>query len=250
MKSSSIKIERQTPVFLPGKPGKTRIRGHWPVALEYDNEGPGPWIVDLSHCARWDIQGGELAAAVPSGFSVPQTPGCVALHARGLVGRSGQRQAFLWLFDDKAAAPAGSACTETTEGALCIGLLGRDVFQITEKLTSLDLGDPKRVAPFLVMGPFSHITSQIVVLKNEAAEAAVLVACSRSFGHDMVHAVLAAGEEFGLRAAGESRFLEKFQLLARPDAPEKPKASARKAAAADKPRSSGRTRSKIRIDPK
>ena len=241
----SAKMQRQSPVHLPGKPEKTKMRDHWPVILEYADEGPGPWIVDLSHCRRWDIQGRELSEALPPGVALPDSPGSVVLHAKGLTGRTGQRQAFLWLFDDKAAAPAGAGCTDITEGALCFALLGRDVFQITEKLTSLDLGDPKRNAPFLLMGPFSHITCQIVVLKNDPAAAAVLVACSRGFAHDMVHAVSAAGEEFGLRPAGENRFLEQFQAaLAGTPIPAKPKASTRKAAAADKPKSPGRSRSK------
>jgi hypothetical protein len=237
-------MERRSPVHLPGKPEKTKIRDHWPVILEYADEGPGPWIVDLSHCARWDIQGRELGEALPSAVSLPESPGSVVLHAKGLTGRTGQRQAFLWLFDDKAAAPSGTGCTEVTEGTLCLALLGRDVLQITEKLTSLDLADPKANAPFMLLGPFSHITCQIVVLKNAPSAAAVLIACSRGYSHDMVHAVLSAGEEFGLRPAGENRFLEILKSLPGTPTSSKPKASTRKAAAAATPKSPGRSRSK------
>ena len=244
MKGSSIKMQRQSPVHLPGKPEEPKMRDHWPVVLEYADEGPGPWIVDLSHCRRWDIQGRELSEALPSGDAYPDAPGSVVLHAEGLTGRTGQRQAFLWLFDDKAAAPAGNGCTEITEGALCFALLGEDVFQITEKLTNLDLGAPKRKAPFLLLGPFSHVTGQLVVLNNDPVDAVVLVAGTRGFAHDMVHAVLAAGEEFGLRPAGENRFLAKFQTLAGTPTPSKPKGATRKATAAATPKSSGRRRSK------
>jgi len=240
MKNSSMQMERRSPILLPGKPEKTKMRSHWPVVLEYADEGPGPWIVDLSHCPRWDIQGRDPGAAVPSGASVPDAPGSVILHAKGLTGRSGQRQAFRWLFDHKAGAPTGTGCTEVTEGTLCFALLGRDVFQITEKLTGLDLGDPKRNAPFLLLGPFSHITCQIVVLKNDPAAAAVLVACSRGFAHDMVHAVLAAGEEFRLRPAGENRLMKKladYGLTEPGDPPRKP-------SKADKTKPVARSRSK------
>jgi hypothetical protein len=243
MKNTSAKMQRQSPVHLPGQPEKTKIRDHWPVVLEYAEEGPGPWIVDLCHCSRWDIQGRDLGEALPPGVALPDSPGSIVLHAKGLTGRSGQRQAFLWLFDDKVSLPPGTGCTETTEGTLCVALLGKDVFQITEKLTSLDLRDPQRSAPFLLLGPFSHITCQIVVLKNDPAAAAVLIACSRGFAHDMVHAVLAAGEEFGLRPAGETRFLEKLRSLAGTPTPSKPKAATRKAAAAT-PKPAGRGRSK------
>lgn len=244
MKEIGIKIERRSPVQLPGKPEKTQTRNHWPVISEYADEGSGPWVVDLSHCRRWDIQGRDLDEAWVSEFSLPDSPGHVVLHADGLTGRAGQRQAFLWLFDDKAAAPAGTGCTETTEGSLCLALLGKDVFHITEKLTYLDLGDPKRKAPFLVLGPFCHVTGQIVVLKNDPAKAAVLVACTRGFAHDMVHAVLKAGEEFGLRPAGEKRFREHLKSAPGPDHPAKPKTSTRKSTAAEKPRPTGGGRSK------
>jgi hypothetical protein len=237
-------MERHSPVHLPGKAAKTKMRDHWPVILEYDDEGPGPWVADLSHCRRWDIQGPDLSAALPSGFLLPDSPGRVILHAKGLTGRTGQRQVFLWLFDDKATAPTGNGCTETTEGSLCLVLLGKDVFHITEKLTNLDLGGPQHQAPLLLLGPFCHVTSQIVVLKNDPADAAVLVSCSRGFAHDLVHAVLAAGEEFGLRSAGERRFMEQFKSEAASNRPPKPKASVRKSTSGEKPKSTGRTRSK------
>jgi hypothetical protein len=88
------------------------------------------------------------------------------------------------------------------------------------------------------------VTGQLAVLNNDPLDAVVLVAGTRGFAHDMVHAVLAAGEEFGLRPAGEKRFLEKLQKLASTPTPSKPKASTQKAAAAATPKPSGRNRSK------
>jgi hypothetical protein len=201
-------------------------------------------MVDLSHCRRWDIQGRDLTEAWPPGFALPDSPGSVILHARGLIGRTGQRQAVLWLFDDKATAPAGSGCTETTEGSLCLSLLGKDVFRITEKLTNLDLGGPQHQAPFLLLGPFCHLTCQIVVLKNDPADAAVLVACACGFAHDLVHAVLQAGEEFGLKSAGERRFVEHLRSKTLSNRAAKSKASTAKLTAAEKPRSPSRGRTK------
>ena len=226
MNATGTKMERRSPVHLPGKPEKTESRDGWPVVLEYADEGDGPWVVDLSGCPRWDIQGAALSAAAPKGVPLPAAPGGVELAGEVLVGRTGLRQAFLWRFGGKPPA-MGPACTETTEGSACIALLGRDVLRITEKLTSLDLGSPASRPPFLLLGPFAHITCQIVVLQNDPAAAAVLVACSRGFGHDLVHAVLQAGDEFGLRPAGERRF-EAFRT-GRGEAG-KPKPQARKPA--------------------
>jgi len=244
MKGTRAKMERRSPVQLPGKPEKTQTRNHWPIVSEYSDEGPGPWIVDLSHCPRWDIQGRDLAEAMPPEFALPDFPGSVLVHAKGLTGRTGRSQVFLWLFDDKAPVPTGAGCTEITDGALCLALLGSDVFQITEKLTNLDLGDPKREAPFLLLGTFSHVTCQLVVLKNDPADAALLVACARGFADDMVHAVLKAGEEFGLRPAGEKRFREQVKSAPSSSHPAKPKAVTRKSTAAEKPKSPGGVRSR------
>jgi hypothetical protein len=244
MQATGIKMERRSPVRLPGQAVKTKLRDHWPVVLGYFDEGPGPWIVDLSHYPRWDIQGEDPGKAFPPGFSLSDTPGDVVWHAGGLTGRTGRRQAFRWCFDDNAVAPAGAGCTETTEGGLGLALLGKDVLQITEKLTDLDLGDPKRQAPFLLLGPFCHAASQIVVLKNDPADAAVLVAGSRGFAHDMVHAVLKAGEEFGLRSAGESRFTEYITSAPASNRPIKPKTSTSKSTTVRKPGSPVRTRRK------
>jgi hypothetical protein len=238
-KMISAKMKRRSPVHLPGKPEKTKMRDHWPVVLAYSEEGPGPWIVDFSHCRRWDIQSRDLDEALPSGASLPESPGSVVLHTTGLTGRAGQRQAFHWLFNDKAAAPAGFGCTEITEGSLCFALLGGDIFKITEKLTSLDLCDPKHSAPFLLIGPFSNITCQIVVLRNDPKNAAVLISCSRGFAHDMVRAVLAAGEEFGLRPAGERCLMEKLAECGLRESGE----VVRKPSKADKAKPVGRSRS-------
>ena len=198
-------MTRRSPVHLPGRPEQAETRDGWTVVLRYADEGEGPWVVDLSHCRRWDIQGAELEAAAPKGIVLPPAPGAVEITASGIVGRTGMRQAFLWSFGEGVPA-VGPGCTETTESAACLALLGRDVLQITEKLTSLDLGNPAFKAPFLRLGPFAHVSGQVVVLSSDPVAAAVLVACSRGFGHDLVHTVLHAGEEFGLRPAGESRF--------------------------------------------
>ena len=198
--------ERASPVKLPGRAVKTAVRDHWPVVLEYADEGAGPWLVDMSHCRRWDIQGEQLNQAVRGGLALPASPGEVMVREGALTGRTGARQVLLWRLDGDAAGPEGRQFTEITEGTLCLALIGKEIFRITEKLGDLDLADPGRTAPFLLLGPFAHVTSQIIVLGRDPRSTVVLIACSRAFGRDMVQAVLGVGEEFGLRAAGEDRF--------------------------------------------
>jgi glycine cleavage system aminomethyltransferase T len=88
-----------------------------------------------------------------------------------------------------------------------VALFGPKAFFVAEKLTDLDLMDPAKTAPFLLQGPFCHVPCQIVTLEKSADGAGgFLLTCSRGYGDSMVHAVLEAGAEFGLRPAGENRF--------------------------------------------
>jgi hypothetical protein len=91
-----------------------------------------------------------------------------------------------------------------TESTLLLALMGRGTFLILEKLTAMDLLDPKKTPPFLSQGPLSHVPCQVVAIERSEEQSAVLWTCSRGYGHDMVHAVMQAGEEHGIRAAGEN----------------------------------------------
>jgi hypothetical protein len=73
MEGTSVKMERQSPVHLPGKP-KNENAGSLAGDSGICREGPGPWVIDLSHCRRWDIQGRDWGDAWPPGFSFPILP--------------------------------------------------------------------------------------------------------------------------------------------------------------------------------
>jgi hypothetical protein len=80
-------------------------------------------------------------------------------------------------------------------------------------LTSLDFLDPIKKAPFLLQGPFSHVPCQIVTLEKNSDKSGILMTCSRGYAHDMVAAILSAGEEFELRPAGERIFADWMDKL-------------------------------------
>ena len=210
---TSTQIERNSPVKLPGRPVRTEPRNHWNVVLEYADEGPGPWLVDLSHCPRLDVQGRELQGLLPSAIPVPDAPGWVNTGHGMMITRMNAVQACLWLFESNADIPQRVEVTDITEGTLGLALLGSDSFRIAEKLTNLDLRSPKRKAPFLLQGPFSHVPCQVVALGNKPGREALVLTCSRGYAHDMVHAVVEAGKEYGLRAAGEERFLQVLEAI-------------------------------------
>ena len=200
--------KRCSPVSFSVRPEEVENRDGWTVALKYGGEGDGPFLFDLSHRVRYDVQDGDISGTDPFGVSVPAEPGGCVFENGVLINRMNRTQASVWhLCGEAPEAPDGAAFTETTDVTVFLALSGPNVFFITEKLTSLDLADPKLAAPFLIQGPFSHVPCQVVVLDREGSNGTVMLTCSRGYAHSMVHAVLDAGQEFGLRPAGEITFL-------------------------------------------
>jgi glycine cleavage system aminomethyltransferase T len=93
-----------------------------------------------------------------------------------------------------------------------MAVLGKEVFSLMEKVTSLDLSSPAKKPPFLLQGPVLHVRCLVVVLGREEAYSAVLIACSRAYGQSMSEALLDAGAEWGVRPAGENAFARWFRV--------------------------------------
>lgn len=209
------KLQRVSPVVLKSTPVKTEQRDNWEVVMEYSGEGDGPYLIDLSHKLRFDLQDANLAAKTPFGINLPETYGSCALENGFLASRMNRTQVSLYNLDgqDNVSMPEESGFTDVTESTVCVALIGKNVFSICEKLTALDFMDPLRVAPFLFQGPFSHVPCQIVTLSKEGDASGLVLTCSRGYGRDMIHSILHAGEEFGLTPAGESRFTNWIKSL-------------------------------------
>ena len=200
-------IIRRTPVSFDAQPAKTEMRDNWSVVLEYEAEESGPYVIDLSHRTRWDLQDADIAKVQPWGIHVPDTPGQCTFDRGILINRMNRTQASIWhLAGEKPENLEGPIYTETTDATVFLALLGKVIFSITEKLTALDFLDPQKDAPFLMQGPFSHVPCQIVTLEKSPPRGGILLTCSRGYADAMMAAILHAGEEFGLRPAGENAF--------------------------------------------
>ena len=208
-------IQRVSPVVFKSTPLKTEQRDNWEVVMEYSGEGDGPYLVDLSHRPRFDLQDSNLADQKPFGIEIPETPGICVLEKGVLANRMNRVQVSLVNLDgdDTIYMPDESGYTDVTESTMCVALIGKNVFSICEKLTALDFMDPQRKAPFLFQGPFSHVPCQIVILNKEGESSGLILTCSRGYGRDMIDSILHAGEEFGLNPAGESRFTNWIKSL-------------------------------------
>jgi len=203
-----VEIKRESPVRFKVGPLKTEVRDNWTVALEYDDEGQGPWLVDLAHKTRWDIQDNKVGKQTPGDLAVPEAPGHCTFADKTLINRMNRTQASIYHLGAAAPVmPDFSGYTDVTEATVFIALFGPRAFGVAEKLSNLDLLNPAGNTPFLLQGPFCHVPCQIVVLGKVAADSGgFLLTCSRGYGDSMIHAVLEAGAEFGLRPAGENRF--------------------------------------------
>ncbi len=201
------KTQRVSPVVLKGTPAKTKNINNWEIVMEYEGEGDGPYLIDLTHKQRFDLQDSNLAGQNPFQMTIPEMPGNSLLDKGILINRMNNTQASIYHFGETAVAmPDDSGFTDVTEATLFVALVGKNIFSICEKLTTLDFMDPEKKAPFLFQGPFSHVPCQIVTLSKDIDNPGLVITCSRGYGRDMIHAVLGAGKEFGLKPAGEEKF--------------------------------------------
>ncbi len=202
-------IKRYSPVAFKATPLKSEQRDNWNVILKYRGEGESPFLVDLSHRTRLDLQSSDLASKKPFGITIPDVPGQSVFEKGILVSRMNRTQTSLYHLDgDAPDMPSEPEYTDVTENTVFVALIGEAVFSICEKLTALDFMAPEKEVPFLYQGPFSHVPCQIVTLNRDAEKSGMVLTCSRGYGKDMIHTILDAGDEFGLRPAGEDRFTQ------------------------------------------
>lgn len=203
-------IERRSPVQFKSSIQKSEVRDNWTVVLAYADEGQGPFLVDLSHKTRWDLQDKNLARFKPLGKEVPEIPGTCRMEDGILINRMNRTQAAIWhLLSGASDLPAESGYTDVSDATICLALFGPNALVVVEKLCALDFLDPGKHAPFLLQGPFSHVPCQLVLMeRGQGFDGGLLLTCSRGYAQSMVHAVMGAGAEFGLTPAGEKRFTD------------------------------------------
>lgn len=200
---------RLSPVKFSSPPSKKEIRDGWEVVLEYEGQGNGPFLIDLSHVPKWDVQDAGLTHIRPMDVAIPERPGDCVLENGILINRMNPTQACIWhLLRVPPPIPEEAAYTDVSDAYAVVAVLGKEVFPLMEKVTPLDLSAPAKKPPFLLQGPVLHVRCQIVVFGEKGDDAAVLIACSRGYGQSMCDALLDAGMEWELRLAGESAFCD------------------------------------------
>ena len=89
-------IIRHSAVSFDAAPAKTEARDNWSVVLEYEDEGAGPYVVDLSHRPRWDLQDAEIDGVQSLGIRIPDKPGQCVFENGILLNRMNRTQASVW----------------------------------------------------------------------------------------------------------------------------------------------------------
>jgi hypothetical protein len=198
---------RSSPVKFAIHPVKTVIREGWKVVLAYRGESEGPFLVDLSHVPKWDVQDADLTHIRPMDVAIPERPGDCVLENGLLINRMNATQAGIWhLLEAHPVIPQEFAYTDVSDAYALMAVLGKEVFSLMEKVTALDLSSPGMKTPSLLQGPVLHVRCQTVLLGEKGGFTAVLIACPRGYAKSMSEAFLDACTEWGLRPAGETAF--------------------------------------------
>ncbi len=206
-------LQRQSPVRFSARPVKTEVRDGWTVVLEYAAQGDGLHLIDLSHRAKWDLQDGDLSRFDIAGTPIPSAPNTCTLKNGTAVCRRNRTQALIWhLAGDPPELPEDPALTDVTEASLLAALTGPNIYDVMEKICSLDLKDPAKTTPRLIQGPALHVPCLIMDLGRMGDRDVVLIACSRGYGRDMTEGLLHAGAEWNMAPAGETAFTRLFDI--------------------------------------
>ncbi|WP_420633213.1 FAD-dependent oxidoreductase [Candidatus Palauibacter sp.] len=208
---------RRSPVRFDAVPSRVELRAGWDVVLDYESgraseDGPGrARLIDLSHRARWDLQGRDIRTVRPFGLDVPPNPGEVTVEAGIMINRMNRTQASLWHVGPGAtpSPPTGPHYADTTDSHCWLAIVGDAAPAVLECVTDLDLFDPGRRRPFLTQGPILHVPCQVVTW----CEDVVLIAFSRGYGQTFVEALLASARREGLRPAGERILTDRVRGL-------------------------------------
>lgn len=205
-------LKRLSPLEFEVEPEETEDRNGFTVVLKYKGEpAKGPWLVDLSHCPRFDLQDGKVDKFNSGALPIPEGYSQTSVKDGLVVNRLNRTQAVIWaLKGNPPAMPEGPSATDITDNQAVMALVGPNALAIMEKVCPLDLTPTGSQPPYIIQGPVMRVPAQIVLLEGIDDNPAVVVSFSRGYGPEMAEVVLEAGEEFGLKPGGEKRFSDWF----------------------------------------
>ncbi|MFC1815960.1 hypothetical protein ACFL0M_08465 [Thermodesulfobacteriota bacterium] len=217
MQNNTETFYRHSPVKIEDRPKKVGLINGFEVPLEYEGESQkkGPALIDLSHLAKWDIQGSDLDQVAISREDIPSIPEECRIQNERIIFRMNRTQAGIWHICKKDAPelPYDSSCTDVTDAWALFGLVGKSIPTLFEHITELDLMSPSKLTPIFLQGPVFHLSSRIVVIKRSKDSAIAIIAFPRGFGQSTAKALLETGSGIGLHITGANTFFNIFSQI-------------------------------------
>jgi hypothetical protein len=94
--------------------------------------------------------------------------------------------------------------TDVTDAYAAIALVGTRCFDVLAKLSSIDLEG--QFSPRAALAPVEDVTCLLVRIEGTGGVPGIILAGARGYGHFFLDALLDAGREYSIQAAGWERF--------------------------------------------
>lgn len=199
-------LKRKSPLDMGLQPDRILVRDGWDIALSYVGEMTRNdlFITDLSHAPKWAVQGPDLESVRPNGLTIPVKPREVTVSHGSLIARLSGSEARIMGFGKEKPALTDPCITDVTDSSAAMAVVGPQCYALLSKLSAVDLErDP---APSAALAPVDDVTCLIIQVIGEADIPALIVSCARGYGHFLLDAIMDAGREYGIEAAGWERF--------------------------------------------
>ena len=193
-------IRRLGPVVFPGA-ARAGQRNGFEVVLEYDGQGGGPWLADLSHVPKWDIRAADFSDIRIWGRPAPAGPGECLTEKGGLIGRLDATRVLALDLACRAGGIGTPLATEITDGLCLLAVVG-EAAAVMERVTPLDVFAPGAAPPVWIQGPLLHVPCHLVRLARAGDRDVVLIGVARGYGQSLAQGILAAGRDLGLVPGG------------------------------------------------
>jgi glycine cleavage system aminomethyltransferase T len=199
-------LKRVSPVDMGLKAERVLVRNGWEIPLAYaaERSKSALFAADLSHVPKWTLQGPDLDAMHPAGLSMPAKPGMIALERGLLLVRCIPGESRIMALGDELPSFEETGFTDVTDAYAAVAIVGTRCFDVLAKLSPVDLEGP--FSPKAAQAPVEDLTCLLVHIEGTGGVPGIILAGARGYGHFFIDALLDAGREYSIQAAGWERF--------------------------------------------
>ncbi len=199
-------LKRVSPVDMGLIAERVLARNGREISLAYAGERPQStlFVTDLSHAPKWTLQGPDLDSIRPAGLSMPEKPGMITLERSLLIARLIPTECRIMDLGVQTPVFEEKGFTDVTDAYAAIALVGSRCFDVIAKLSSMDFEG--QFSPRAALAPVEDVTCLLVRIEGTGSVPGIILAGARGYGHFFLDALLDAGREYSIQAAGWERF--------------------------------------------